>query len=113
MVDTWKFDKSVAQTFVSHAEQHIPHYRLVLEKSLMVCQKFANLDDAIIDIGCATGETLKLLHHAGFCNLFGIDSSQSMLDQCPTDIATVCCSDHLAWPPNFFQVILCNWTFSD
>ena len=110
MVDSWKFDQSVAQTFARHAEQHIPHYRSVLEKSLMACQKFANLDDAIVDIGCATGETLKLLHQAGFCNLFGIDSSKNMLDQCPTDIATMCCSDQLNWPPNFFQVILCNWT---
>lgn len=110
MPDIWKFNQSVAKDFGEYAQRHIPHYRSVLDKSLTICNKFADTHDAIIDIGSATGETLKLLHQAGFRNLFGIDTSQAMLDQCPSDIAALCCSDHLSWPSNFFQVILCNWT---
>lgn len=110
MSSPWKFDRSVAQGFGDYAERHIPHYRSVLDKSVMICQRFADPNDAIIDIGSATGETLKLLYQKGFRNLFGIDTSQDMLDQCPQGIATLCCSDRLVWPPEFFKVMLCNWT---
>jgi tRNA (cmo5U34)-methyltransferase len=106
----WKFDSSVANIFAVHAERHIPHYRAVLEKTLDICNMFADKNSAIIDIGCATGETLKLLSYNGYTNLYGVDSSQDMLNQCPSGIAKLTCADQLLFEPNFFKIMICNWT---
>ena len=107
MTDTWQFDQSVARIFVKHAREHIPNYDTVIDKSIALCQKFLAKDSAIVDIGCATGETLKRLKQAGFVNLTGVDSSQAMLDYCQTQ-ATLICSDQ--FPDQLFDAVLCNWT---
>jgi len=104
---TWQFDAKVAKTFVDHARQHIPNYDLVIDKSVGLCQHLLSKDSKIIDVGCATGETLRRLHQAGFSNLHGVDSSQAMIDHAP-DIATYTCSETL--PPNQYHAVLCNWT---
>lgn len=104
---TWKFDANVAQTFVNHARGHIPNYDTVIDKSVAVCKKFLNQDSSIIDVGCATGETLRRLSQVGFTNLTGVDSSQDMLNQCQAP-ATLICSDQ--FPAQLFDAVLCNWT---
>lgn len=107
MSSVWQFDHSVAQTFVDHAQKHIPNYETVIDKCVDVCQKFLSKECAIIDVGCATGQTLRRLSQAGFVNLTGVDNSQAMLDHCQAP-ATLICSDR--FPDNFFDAVLCNWT---
>jgi tRNA (cmo5U34)-methyltransferase len=104
---TWKFDANVAQTFVNHARGHIPNYDTVIDKSVAVCKKLLNQDSSIIDVGCATGETLRRLSQVGFTNLTGVDSSQDMLNQCQAPAALIC-SDQ--FPNQLFDAVLCNWT---
>jgi trans-aconitate methyltransferase len=104
---TWKFDADIAKVFVDHARQHIPNYDRVIDKSVDLCRHFLSTDSKIIDVGCATGETLSRLHQAGFTNLHGVDSSQDMLNHVP-DIATYTCSETL--PPDQYRAVLCNWT---
>jgi trans-aconitate methyltransferase len=104
---TWKFDASVAKNFVGHARGHIPNYDTVIDKSVAACQKFLALDSAIIDVGCATGETLKRLSQVGFSNLTGVDSSQDMLDQCQVSASLICSKQ---FPQQRFDAVLCNWT---
>jgi ubiquinone/menaquinone biosynthesis C-methylase UbiE len=103
----WRFDHEVAKEFDSHAYQHIPHYQSVIEKSVDLCRHLLQPDSVIIDVGCATGQTLKYLSAAGFSNLVGVDSSQPMLDQCKVE-AKLICSDQ--FPAGSFDAVLCNWT---
>lgn len=105
---TWKFDSTVAATFVEHARQHIPNYDLVIDKCVDVCCNCLAPDSAIVDVGCATGETLNRLHAAGFNNLTGVESSQDMLDYCDDNIARILHSD--SFPQQEFDAVLCNWT---
>jgi len=104
---TWEFNKDVAKSFKLHATQHIPNYHQVIDQCIAICKK-KDKSIKIIDIGCAIGETLVRLHAEGFSNIYGVDNSQSMLDQCPPNIATLICSNTL--PQNFYDVILMNWT---
>lgn len=105
----WKFDKSIAKIFDVHARQHIPHYDSVLKKTLDVCSKVLEKSDPIIDVGCATGNTLDLLSQWGFTNLYGIDSSIEMLEQCAPG-SNLICSDKFVFESNTFQAVICNWT---
>jgi ubiquinone/menaquinone biosynthesis C-methylase UbiE len=105
---TWKFDASIAETFVDHARHHIPNYDIVIDKNVSACQKLLNKDSAIIDVGCATGETLRRLHSAGFNNLTGVESSHAMLNHCDSSIAKILHSDQ--FPEQTFNGVLCNWT---
>ena len=107
MIKKWIFDETVSNIYKTHVRQHIPNYDRVIDKSISVCQKLCNKNDSIIDVGCATGHTLKLLSAAGFVNLTGVDNSQSMLDQCKVD-AKLICSD--SFPCQRFDGIICNWT---
>jgi tRNA (cmo5U34)-methyltransferase len=105
---TWKFDANVAQTFVNHARGHIPNYDTVIDKSVAVCKKLLSQDSSIIDVGCATGETLRRLNRAGFNNLTGVESSHAMLNHCDPGIAKILHSDQ--FPEQTFNGVLCNWT---
>ena len=105
---TWEFNQQVAETFVSHARQHIPNYDRVIDKSVAICQHMLNSDDAIVDVGCATGETIRRLYHAGFRNLSGVDSSPSMLKHCDYNLAQYHHSNQL--PNEKYRAVICNWT---
>ena len=104
---TWEFNKDVAKSFKLHAKQHIPNYDQVIDQCVAICKK-QDKSIKIIDVGCAVGETLIRLHAEGFNNIYGVDNSQAMLDEGPTDIATLMCSEKL--PPNTYDIILMNWT---
>ena len=104
----WQFNKKVAETFVSHAKQHIPNYSQVIYKSIEVCHHYLQPQDKIIDVGCATGETLRRLHRAGFSNLTGVEASHAMLQHCDFNIARILHNNR--FPNEKFDGVLCNWT---
>jgi tRNA (cmo5U34)-methyltransferase len=104
----WQFNEKVAETFVSHAKQHIPNYSQVIDKSIEVCSHYLQPQDKIIDVGCATGETLRRLHRAGFNNLTGVEASHAMLQHCDFSIARILHNDR--FPNEKFDGVLCNWT---
>jgi tRNA (cmo5U34)-methyltransferase len=104
----WQFNNDIAKVFVAHARQHIPNYDTVIDKCVSLAQDLVARDSAIIDVGCATGETLRRLKQAGFTNLHGVESSQAMLGQCDPDLAQYYHSD--TFPNNKFDAVFCNWT---
>jgi tRNA (cmo5U34)-methyltransferase len=106
--ESWKFDNSIASVFVDHARQHIPNYDSVIDKSVSLCNWYLEEDSTIIDVGCATGETLRRLHQAGFTSLTGVESSDAMLQHCDRNIARLIHSDK--FPNEIFDAVLCNWT---
>jgi len=107
-VKHWQFNEDIAKTFVEHARQHIPNYEAVIDKCANYCELNLPKDAKIIDVGCATGHTLKKLHSRGFTELCGVDNSLSMIQQAQKDIATYTVSDK--FPEGQFDMILCNWT---
>ena len=105
---TWKFDSTIASTFVDHARQHIPNYDQVIDKSVSVCEYYLSKTSSIIDVGCATGQTLRQLNQAGFTNLTGVESSQDMLKYCDHSTARILHSSN--FPAESFDGVICNWT---
>jgi len=105
---TWKFDERIADVFEQHAEQHIPNYLSVIQKSVDLCDLLLRKNASIIDIGCATGKTLRELNRRGFKNLHGVDSSQAMLDKIDPALAKLYLSNHL--PLSSYDAALMNWT---
>jgi SAM-dependent methyltransferase len=112
--ESWKFDKSIAGVFVDHARKHIPNYETVIQKAINLTNLKLKKTDKILDFGCATGRTLELFKLAGYDNLYGIDNSQAMLDQCNIH-ADYLCSGTVPESYKDFNLILSNWTlhFSD
>ena len=106
--DAWQFDSRIADIFEQHAEQHIPNYLNVIQKSVDLCELLLRKNASIIDIGCATGRTLKELHLKGFKNLHGVDNSQAMLDKIDPSLAKLYLSNHL--PLSSYDAALMNWT---
>jgi len=105
----WQFTQQVAATFEDHAVKHIPNYRSVIEKSVDICRRYPK-HARIIDVGSATGYTLTQLETAGFTNLVGVDSSQSMLDHNQATGAELICSAQFPVEQAPFDVIIINWT---
>lgn len=105
---TWQFNSDVAKVFVAHARQHIPNYDNVIDKCVSLAQGRLAKDSAIVDVGCATGETLRRLKQAGFVNLYGVESSQAMLDHCDASLAQYYHSN--TFPNKKFDAVFCNWT---
>jgi tRNA (cmo5U34)-methyltransferase len=106
---SWEFNSSVAAQFVEHAQHHIPGYDRVINKCLDLADYLITKDQGVIDIGCATGYTLDKFFCRGYKNLYGVDNSQAMLDQCTTD-ATFVLSDTFPEIEIEFGAILSNWT---
>lgn len=104
----WQFNHDIAKVFVDHARQHIPNYDVVIDKCVSLAQDCVAREGAIIDVGCATGETLRRLNRAGFTNLHGVESSRAMLDHCDPDLAHYYHSD--TFPNKKFDAVFCNWT---
>lgn len=107
----WRFHRDVAKNFVFHARKHIPDYDKVIDLSVNLCEQMTDGTGArIIDVGCATGETLFRLRQHGFYNLVGVDNSQAMIDECKPDQATYILSDSFPLDQAPFDVVISNWT---
>lgn len=104
----WKFDKNIAKIFTNHARKHIPNYDQVIDLSIEICDRYQK-SSKIVDIGCATGETIRRLHENDFINLYGIDNSPDMLDECP-DYATYIISSNYPESLKNIDVAIMNWT---
>ena len=111
----WAFSKEVSDDFVNHARHHIPNYDKVISKCVDLCRFWLGPHEKpkVIDVGCATGETLKKLYLAGFDNLYGVDSSTDMLDRAKEIVSTTTTLiNNNRFPSELgpFDGIICNWT---
>jgi len=104
----WQFNEDVAKSFDTIADTSIPNYRLVLKKTIQIISKLDLPNPKIIDIGSATGNTLKLLYDSGFSNLYGVDSSADMLAR-SFNKATLIQSEDFPADHGPFDVIIANW----
>lgn len=105
----WKFDAQVAEVFDGIARREIPDYLRVIDLCVAMIKKGGKAQPKIIDVGSATGETLRQLHLAGYRNLFGVDSSADMLAH-SFDQATLIHSESFPVEHGPFDYVLNNWT---
>lgn len=106
----WKFDRTIAANFITHARKHIPDYDLVIDKCLSYANYNLPTSANILDFGSATGYTLQQFHNKGFYNLYGIESSADMLEQCDRGIANYLQAESVPSNYNSFDLIMSNWT---
>ncbi len=106
----WRFNTEVAQNFDHIARTNIPNYEGVIEKCLALAAATLTPDDAIIDIGSATGYTLQQFWERGFRNLAGVDSSAAMLAEswCEPGVRLI---ESAEFPVESgpFSMVLANW----
>ncbi|NEO53106.1 MAG: methyltransferase domain-containing protein [Okeania sp. SIO3B5] len=113
----WVFDAEIANRFTDEAEKHIPDYWKVIELTINILKDNVPKDGYIIDVGCASGNTLLYLYKQGFNKLFGIDDSQEMLKVAGKNLSKV----DKDFPSRLFRsktfvqnmtfdAIICNWT---
>ena len=105
----WEFDAQVAEVFDGIARREIPDYLRVIDLCVQAINKGHLEQPKIIDVGSATGETLRQLHQAGYRNLFGVDSSKAMLERSFSG-ATLICSETFPEAQGPFDYVLNNWT---
>ena len=105
----WKFDAQVAEVFDGIARREIPDYLRVIDLCVRVISKSEKPQPKIIDIGSATGETLRQLHKAGYKNIYGVEASKDMIDR-SFDQATLIHSEDFPAEHGPFDYVLNNWT---
>lgn len=108
----WTFNQDVAEKFTSIAKTHIPNYDMVIDLSIDTIKQFNFDTPNIIDVGCATGETLIRLKNAGYDNLTGVDNSQAMLSIAAKKIpdANFIYSESFPSDEQNYDVVIANWT---
>lgn len=105
----WQFDAQVAEVFDGIARREIPDYLRVIDLCVRVIDKGENRQPKIIDVGSATGETLRQLHQAGYRELYGVESSADMIAR-SFDQATLIHSQEFPEAHGPFDYVLNNWT---
>jgi SAM-dependent methyltransferase len=103
----WEFDESVAKRFQKEATDHIPDYHRVIEMCVMYAMEHLDKHDPIIDVGSALGYTVGLLTDAGFTNVYGVESSEKMLEHSSHPEKIFLSSQ---FPEKRFSLVLMNWT---
>lgn len=109
--DKWSFDNdTIALTFQSEAENHIPSYDKVIQLCIDEARKY-DIGSSIIDFGSALGYTVSKFCDNGF-DCFGIESSQHMIDNSLHKSRIF--HDNNINAKNFIDhdisMVLCNWT---
>ena len=109
-IKPWVFDHDVADNFNDIAKKNIPDYEQVISKCMQILSKIGARNTRIIDVGCATGNTLRCLYEAGFTNLVGVDNSQAMLDAINLPTVQLVLSEQFPVHKGPYDVVLANWT---
>ena len=104
----WEFNAQVAEQFDSIAHREIPDYQRVIELSIALIGKSDLSQPKIIDVGSATGYTLKCLYDSGYRSLYGVDSSADMLSR-SFQQATLIESNFFPGEHAPFDFVLANW----
>lgn len=110
MTKRWEFNKEVARNFDYIADTSIPKYRVIIHKTVRILNGL-DRDSKIIDVGCATGNTLDVLKKRGFTNIYGVDNSSDMIDEAyKKGYVHLICSSTFPVKEAPFDVVIANWT---
>lgn len=103
----WAFDENVAKRFQQEACQHIPDYERVINLCLEIANRTINKESLIADVGSALGYTLDLFVKNGYSNVYGVESSDAMLNSTLHRERVLKSSK---FPLQVFDMVLINWT---
>ena len=107
-VEPWTFDDSVANRFQDEALKHIPDYERVINLCQQyVSQVFSKKDIKILDVGSALGYTMGKFIEDGYTNVYGVESSESMIRGSKYPSRTILRN---SFPEDWWNVVLANWT---
>jgi hypothetical protein len=76
----WEFNEEVAKKFQTEAITNIPDYERVIEMCIDVAKTKLDKTANIVDVGSALGHTVNKFIESGFNNVWGLESSQAMID---------------------------------
>ena len=79
---TWKFTDNVAKNFDKHVNQSIPHYKDIQKYVTLLAEWFLKDETTVYDLGCSTGETVKMILNSSISNkirIIGIDANTKMI----------------------------------
>jgi SAM-dependent methyltransferase len=104
----WTFDNSVASRFREEALSNIPDYERVIGMCIDIAKRRCDEEATIVDVGSALGYTIKKFNDAGYKNVYGVESSQAMIDNSSYQ-AYIKLSDTFPkeWHADF---VMANWT---
>ena len=105
----WEFNEEVAKNFDFIADTSIPKYRVIIHNTVRLIEDLFK-EATIIDVGCATGNTLDALKNKGFTNVFGVDNSPAMIREAYKKGHSVFSSDELPKQIAPYDVVIANWT---
>lgn len=80
----WQFNHEVAPHFDEHVRQSVPGYQRIQESVVSLTDFFCVDGSTVLDLGCATGETLHLMNQRlkdKEISLIGVDESHEMIQQ--------------------------------
>ena len=102
----------VAKDFDSISQNSIPDYSKVIHRCADYIEQVHGKEARVIDVGSATGNTLKILHDRGFNSLLGVDNSEDMLAVGQQKLPSVRQIFSETFPSAYgpFDVVLANWT---
>lgn len=104
----WEFNEDVAKNFDKIADTNIPKYRAILHKCVELVKQYPK-DAHIIDVGCATGNTMEMLINEGYENVYGVDDAEAMvLASAAKDLKIF--YSHRFPDDTTWDVVLANWT---
>ena len=110
LVKPWIFDRNIAENFDEIAKKNIPDYEQVISQCIQILSNLDTKNPRVIDVGCATGNTLSRLYNAGFTRLVGVDSSKPMLDTVNLPAVELVLSEYFPVHKGPYDAILANWT---
>jgi trans-aconitate methyltransferase len=104
----WQFDNELALRFQKEAETNIPDYERVIDLCIDIANLKFNKESTIVDVGSALGYTIDKFNQNGYPYVFGVESSQAMIDNSKQQ-AYIKLSDTFPteWNPDF---VMANWT---
>lgn len=105
----WTFNESVAEEFDTIARKNIPNYETVIKKCVHVAESaFPDKKALVIDVGSATGYTIECFEAAGFESVYGVESSEAMIEHCKRPSRVILSEK---FPTHLdFDVVIANWT---
>ncbi|WP_214688647.1 MULTISPECIES: methyltransferase domain-containing protein [unclassified Exiguobacterium] len=80
----WRFDGAIAPIFDFHVKQSVPGYDRIQESVSELANFFCEDGAVVIDLGCATGESLARIQQVvkeKNLRLIGVDESSDMIQQ--------------------------------
>ena len=83
-ISDFKFDKKVAEVFDDMLSRSVPLYSEAQSMAVQLALNFVQKKSAVYDIGCSTGNVLKMLSsliHDDSVKLIGLDNSPEMIKE--------------------------------